>query len=60
MLLLSWLKHALEYLGGERDSPPAGFPLSLGSPFWGLWWWGLTALIFLFCGQSSKFIYIDF
>ena len=60
MITLCWLKQALEYLGGERDSPPAGFPVPIGSPLWGLWWGGLTALIVLFCGQSSKFIYIDF
>jgi len=60
MSLLGWLKHTLEYLGGERDSPSAGFHLSPGSPLWGLWWGVLTALISLFCGQSSKFIYIDF
>ena len=60
MPVLSWLKHASEYLGGGRDCPPAGFPLSPGSPLWGLWWGALTALIVLFCGQSSKFIYIDF
>jgi hypothetical protein len=60
MSLLCWLKHTAEYLGGERDSPPTGFPLSLETPLWGLWWGGLTALIILFCGQSSKFIYIDF
>ncbi len=60
MFTLWWLKHASEYLGGERDSPPARFPLPPGSLLWGLWWAGLTGLIILFCGQSSKFIYIDF
>ncbi len=60
MFLLSWLKHMFEYLGGERDFPPAGFPVTLRSPFWGLWWGALAALIVLFCGQSSEFIYIDF
>ena len=60
MRLLNWLKHTLEYLGGERDSPSGGFHLSPGSPLWGLLWGVLTALILLFCGQSSKFIYIDF
>jgi len=60
MTLLSWMKHASEYLCGQRDSPPSGFPLSPGSLLWGLWWGVLTALVVLFCGQSSKFIYIDF
>ena len=60
MSLLLWLKHATEYLGGERDAPPPGLGLSPGSPLWGLWWGLLSALILLFSGQSSRFIYIDF
>ena len=56
-----WMKQILEYLGGERDKPPLGFPILLSIWwFWGLWWGALSVLIFLFCGQSSKFIYIDF
>ncbi len=55
-----WLKHAFEYLGGERDEPPAGLPVSICSPFWGLWWGALLFAVFAFSGQSSKFIYIDF
>jgi hypothetical protein len=55
------VKQILEYLGGECDEPPAGFPVLLSNwVFWGLWWGALSVLIFLFCGQSSKFIYIDF
>jgi hypothetical protein len=57
--LLRW-KHALEYLGGERDEGPPGFPLGVRSALWGLWWGVLGCLILAFCGQSSKFIYIDF
>lgn len=60
MAALTWLKHAAEYLGGERDDCPAGLPLALGSPLWGLWWGALAGMIALFCGQSTKFIYIDF
>ena len=56
-----WIKRVFEYLGGERDDAPAGFPPLLSNWwFWGLWWGVLAVLIFLFCGQSSKFIYIDF
>jgi hypothetical protein len=56
-----WLKQALEYLGGEQDEPPAGFPVSLANwCFWAIWWGALALLIFVFSGQSSKFIYIDF
>ena len=55
-----WLKQACEYLGGEKDTPPAGIRVDLQSPFWGLWWGVLACVILAFCGQSSKFIYIDF
>ncbi len=55
-----WLKAACEYLGGQRDAPPAGLPWPVRSPLWGLWWGVLAALVTLFCGQSSRFIYIDF
>lgn len=59
--LMDWVKQVLEYLGGERDGRPPGFPFELSNwLFWGLWWGALCLLIFLFCGQSSKFIYIDF
>jgi len=57
---MEWFKAFCEYLGGERDTAPPGLPLSLRSPFWGLWWGILACIIFVFCGQSSKFIYIDF
>lgn len=54
---LVWL---LEYLGGRRDTPPPRLPLPVASPLWALWWGLLLLVILLFCGQSSKFIYIDF
>ena len=57
---LLWMKHAFEYLGGSRDAPPSRMLPVPGSPLWGLWWGLLSALILLFSGQSSKFIYIDF
>lgn len=57
-MLRDW-KHWCEYLGGARDTPSAWTP-DVASPFWGLWWGILASLIALFCGQSSKFIYIDF
>lgn len=60
MVSLLWLKHLCEYLGGERDDRPAGCPMGLWSPAWGLWWSFLASVIMAFCGQSSKFIYIDF
>lgn len=58
---LEWIKRAFEYMGGERDEPPAGFPVSLANwVFWAIWWGALAFVIFVFSGQSSKFIYIDF
>jgi hypothetical protein len=61
MLQLLWFQRLLEYLGGEIDSPPNGFPVDLSNIlFWGLWWGVLAAIIYIFSGQSSKFIYIDF
>jgi hypothetical protein len=60
MAQVLWLKHLFEYLAGCRDVPPSGLPVSPSSLMWGLWWGLLTVLIIIFCGQSSKFIYIDF
>jgi hypothetical protein len=60
MKLLTWLTQFLEFLGGARDNPPPGFPAIADPVFWGIWWGALSLLIYVFCGQSSKFIYIDF
>jgi hypothetical protein len=61
MSLVTWLQDLLEYLGGENDAPPTGFPVTLCNfLFWGIWWSILVGIIFIFSGQSSKFIYIDF
>jgi len=60
MELLNWLTGLLEFLGGERDAPPHGFPAVYSPLFWGIWWGVLSLLIYVFSGQSSKFIYIDF
>ena len=57
---LSSFKSVFDYLGGSREEPPGGVPF-LASPLWlGLWWGLMIGLILLFCGQTSKFIYIDF
>jgi hypothetical protein len=58
--MLIWCKEACEYLGGMRDTPPEGWNFPLSSPWWGVWWAVLIALILIFSGQTSKFIYIDF
>lgn len=54
------IKQYLEYLGGAVDAPPEGWHPSLASWVWGLWWGVLSVLVYVFGGQSSKFIYIDF
>jgi hypothetical protein len=54
------MKQLFEYLGGSSDDCPAWLRLPARSPLWGLWWGLLICLIILFCGQASKFIYIDF
>ena len=60
MRALRYTTHLLEYLGGCREDAPAGMAL-LESPWArGIWWGLLAGVILLFCGQTSKFIYIDF
>jgi hypothetical protein len=61
MKLLLFLKNFCEYLEGARDELPANAPGFIAAWWWrGLWWTFLAALILSFCGQTSKFIYIDF
>ena len=60
LAILLWLKALCEYLGGSTDQPPLGFPLSTHSVWWGLWWALLLCVLTFFCGQTTKFIYIDF
>jgi hypothetical protein len=54
------LKAIIEYLGGCGTKPPEGFAFPLDSLLWGLIWGALCCVIAVFCGQTSKFIYIDF
>ena len=54
---LRWLIDCLT--GKERDLPTSGM-LSYRSLLWPIWWVILFAIICVFSGQSSKFIYIDF
>jgi hypothetical protein len=61
MKMVVKVKHFVEYISGQVDQPPANFrSIAVASPLWGFWWAFLSFLIFTFCGQSSKFIYIDF
>jgi hypothetical protein len=58
--LLAWVKSVFDYLGGSYEKAPPGMGF-LASPLWlGIWWGLMIGLILLFCGQTSKFIYIDF
>ena len=52
----------LEILGGSRDRDAAldGKPVRYSPWLRGVWWGLLVGGIILFCGQTSKFIYIDF
>jgi len=61
MWRLTWCQNFLEYLAGEKDEAPEGFAVTLSNfLFWGIWWCVLLGIMFIFSGQSSKFIYIDF
>ncbi len=57
---LQWARDAFDYLGGSRETPPPGAALLASLWSIGIWWGLLAGLILLFCGQTSKFIYIDF
>ncbi len=56
------IKGFLEYLGGNFEAVPTlgSFRFLKSRLARGLWWGFLAAAILLFCGQRSKFIYIDF
>lgn len=60
MKTLQRIKALLEFLGGLGDEAPVRVPAWLAPWLWGAWWAFLTMIIVFFCGQSSKFIYIDF
>jgi hypothetical protein len=60
MMDLYWFRQLADYLGGFGDDPPPGLKLPPASWLWGLWWGVLAVLIILFCGQATRFIYIDF
>lgn len=55
MTLMTTIKRFFEYIGGAETVPPR----KLSWP-WGLWWTLLVTIIIFFCGQASKFIYVDF
>lgn len=61
MRMVFRVKSLIEYLGGQIDRPIGGNRvLPIESNWWGVWWAILACVTMFFCGQSSKFIYIDF
>jgi hypothetical protein len=60
MKALNTFKAVCEYFEGCSDELPAGFEWLKTGWVRGLWWGLLAGAIILFCGQTSKFIYIDF
>jgi hypothetical protein len=58
--MLSVFRATLEFLGGERDDAPRLLAGRLGTVARCAVWALAIVLIYFFCGQSSKFIYIDF
>ncbi len=54
------LKRLLEHANGCTDWWGDARRSTLPGWIWGLWWTFLLVVIALTCGQSSKFIYIDF
>lgn len=57
---ITWLKEFCEYFGGCGTPPPPGVEKFAGGWVRGVWWGVLLGVVILFCGQTSKFIYIDF
>ena len=60
MNTLSWLKAVCVFLQGCDTPPPSGAKHLNQAWLRGLWWGALLGVVILFCGQSSRFIYIDF
>ena len=58
--ITSRMREWLDYLGGIASSPPVAAGRLAITVGLALWWTVLAGVIALFCGQTSKFIYIDF
>ena len=58
--MISTVYKTLEFIAGETDEPPVFLQ---NQPMWllrSVTWCLAIVLIYAFCGQASKFIYIDF
>ncbi|HEY2433891.1 MAG TPA: hypothetical protein VGI12_14545 [Vicinamibacterales bacterium] len=60
MNLLRRLKDLADYVAGCTDTPPPGVSIGVASWAWALWWGALGLFVLVFCGQATKFIYVDF
>jgi hypothetical protein len=60
MKTLESIKTVCEIIGGSREPGPEARARRYAPVWRGLWWGLLAGAIILFCGQTSKFIYIDF
>jgi hypothetical protein len=60
MKVFTWFKSLCEFAEGCGAPPPPGVEKFACGWVRGLWWGVLLGIIILFCGQTSKFIYIDF
>lgn len=63
MKSLETFKRVCEELGASRDEAAEHSerrPILSSAWLRGIWWATLIGAILLFCGQTSKFIYIDF
>jgi hypothetical protein len=58
--MLTTFRFTLEYLGGSRDEAPPFLAGRLNRVARCAVWALAIVVIWAFCGQSSKFIYIDF
>jgi hypothetical protein len=58
--MIAMIYKTVEFIAGETDDPPIFLKKT---PLWAvrsLTWCLAIILIYAFCGQSSRFIYIDF
>lgn len=60
MNAFAWFKSLCEFLEGCDNPPPPGAEKLASGWARGIWWGLLLGAVILFCGQTSKFIYIDF
>ena len=60
MTPFTWFKSLCEFLQGCDTPPPPGTQHLDQAWLRGVWWGALLGAVILFCGQSSRFIYIDF